>query len=86
MTRYVVRAALAALVIVASARPARADLTGFIGGSSQSQSPGSVVSSDPQRSFRTTTGLAVGFGLLIVGFELEWAHTEWRLGRRERLQ
>lgn len=75
MTRYVVRGALAALLIVAGARPARADLTGFIGGSSQSQSPGSVVSSDPQRSFRTTTGLAVGFGLLIVGFELEWAHT-----------
>jgi opacity protein-like surface antigen len=75
MSRNVVRAALAALVIVAGATPARADLTGFIGGSSQSRAPGSVVSSDPERSFRTTTGLAVGFGLLIVGFELEWAHT-----------
>src|SRR3954467_9980580 len=75
MTRHITRAGLAALVLLLGAAPARADLTGFIGGSNQSQSPGAVVSSNPEHSFRTTTGLAVGFGLLIVGFEVEWAHT-----------
>ena len=75
MTRHITHAGLAALVLLLGAGPARADLTGFIGGSNQSQSPGAVVSSNPEHSFRTTTGLAVGFGLLIVGFEVEWAHT-----------
>src|SRR5690349_5718646 len=75
MRRHIARGVLAALLLVIGARPARADLTAFLGASDQSHAPGAVVSSDPERSFRTTTGLAVGFGLLIVGFEVEWAHT-----------
>lgn len=46
--------------------PASADLTGFIGASS---SP----------TTRPTKGFAIGVGLLIVGFEFEYAHTNEEL-------
>jgi hypothetical protein len=59
------RMALVATAVVAMmgvAAPARADLTGFIG-----------VNTTPAN--RMVRGLAVGSGLLIVGFEFEYANT-----------
>jgi Outer membrane protein beta-barrel domain len=52
--------AAAAPVLAVTAAPARADLTAFVGAQS---SP----------STRATTGVAVGSGILIVGFEVEYA-------------
>src|SRR5262245_62211789 len=48
------------LALLATAHPARADLTAFIG-----------TQSNP--STRTTTGISAGMGVLIVGFEGEYA-------------
>jgi opacity protein-like surface antigen len=53
---------VALLLVVACARPARADLTGFIG-----------ANTTPAN--RPTRGVAIGMGLLIVGFEFEYANT-----------
>jgi hypothetical protein len=53
-------AALTAAMIAATAPPARADITGFLG-------------ANMTPSSRTAKGLAVGAGLLIVGFEFEYA-------------
>jgi len=53
---------LAALVLLTVPRQASADVTGFLG-----------VNTSP--SSRTTKGFAVGAGLLIVGFEFEYADT-----------
>jgi opacity protein-like surface antigen len=50
------------LFILASVAPARADLTGFVG------STATPVN-------RRVTGFAIGTGLLIVGFEFEYAST-----------
>jgi len=50
------------LALLASARPASADLTAFLG-----------VTTTPEN--RTVRGLAGGFGLLIVAFEFEYAST-----------
>ncbi len=56
-----IRRSLVALVlVVASVSPARADVTAFLG-----------VSGTPET--RTGRGFAFGFGLLIVGFEFEYA-------------
>jgi hypothetical protein len=52
----------AALLVLLFAAPAAADITGFIG-----------VNSTPVR--RAVKGVAVGTGLLIVGFEVEYADT-----------
>jgi opacity protein-like surface antigen len=61
MTRT--RTLLLALILLAvSAAPARADLTAFLGAT---MTPAN----------RHVTGLAVGFGLVIVGFEFEYANT-----------
>ena len=54
--------AVALLLVVACALPARADLTGFIG-----------ANTTPAN--RPTRGVAIGMGLLIVGFEFEYANT-----------
>jgi hypothetical protein len=51
-----------ALLVLLFAAPAAADITGFIG-----------VNSTPVR--RAVKGVAVGTGLLIVGFEVEYADT-----------
>lgn len=51
---------LAALLLIAAAAPARADLTVFAG-----------LQNAP--AIRPTTGISVGFGLLIVGWEVEVA-------------
>jgi opacity protein-like surface antigen len=53
---------VALLLVLACARPARADLTGFIG-----------ANTTPAN--RPTRGVAIGMGLLIVGFEFEYANT-----------
>ena len=52
----------AAVLLLLFAAPAAADITGFIG-----------VNSTPVR--RAVKGVAVGTGLLIVGFEVEYADT-----------
>jgi hypothetical protein len=54
--------ALAALLVLAVPAAAFADITAFIG-----------VNTSP--SSRTTTGFAVGAGLLFIGFEFEYAST-----------
>ena len=51
------------VLLVLTAAPARADLTAFIGAQT---SP----------SIRLNKGLAIGAGVLIVGFEVEYAHTQ----------
>jgi len=57
------KAALAAaLLVVGVAAPARADITGFLG----------ATTTPANRAVR---GAAVGAGLLIVGFEVEYAYT-----------
>lgn len=56
------RAGIAALLLLAAAAPARADITAFIG-----------TNTTPDN--RTTRGLSAGVGLLIVGFEFEYANT-----------
>lgn len=55
-------AALSCLVLLGSARPAAADITAFLG-----------VTPTPEN--RTVRGVAGGLGLLIVGFEFEYAST-----------
>ena len=57
---------LASIVLVATATPARADLTGFIG-----------VTTTP--SSRTNGGFSAGTGFLIVAFEFEYAATKENL-------
>lgn len=54
--------ALSLLLIAAGATPARADATAFVGAGTSPQS-------------RLTTGFALGSGLLILGFEIEYAQT-----------
>ena len=53
---------LAAALLAVTAVPARADLTAFIG-------------ANLTPANRQVRGAALGFGLLIVGFELEYAYT-----------
>lgn len=55
-----VRLAIAGLVLL-TAVPARADFTAFLGAT-------------PTTSTRRAQGLAVGSGLLVLGFEVEYAH------------
>lgn len=60
-SRYVARVlTLALVVLAASAAPARADITAFLG-----------VSPTPQNHM--LKGFGVGIGLLVVGFEFEYA-------------
>jgi hypothetical protein len=58
----VLRLALSSVALLACASPAFADATAFLG-----------TASSP--SSRVTRGFAVGFGLVIVGFEFEYADT-----------
>lgn len=51
-----------AVALLATAAPARADLTAFLG-----------ITTTPEN--RTARGLSGGFGFLIVGFEFEYANT-----------
>ena len=56
----VFRGVMAAFVIVATVAPATADITGFIGSATSPTN-------------RLVRGLAVGAGLLVLGFEFEYA-------------
>jgi len=56
------RTLVAAAALLAIATPARADLTGFIGANTTPSS-------------RQVRGGALGFGLLIIGFEFEYSKT-----------
>jgi len=55
-------AGIAALLLTLTAAPARADLTAFLG-----------ANTTPAN--RQVRGAALGFGLLIIGFEMEYAYT-----------
>src|SRR4051812_23579223 len=55
-------AGIAVLLLALTAAPARADLTAFLG-----------ANTTPAN--RQVRGAALGFGLLVVGFELEYAYT-----------
>src|SRR3954465_9410968 len=55
-------AGIAALLLALTATPARADITAFLG-----------ANTTPAN--RQVRGAALGFGLLIVGFEMEYAYT-----------
>lgn len=56
------RAAVVGALLLAIATPARADITAFLG-----------ANTTPDN--RPTRGLAVGIGLLVVGFEFEYSNT-----------
>jgi len=60
--RRIRAAAIAALLSLAAAAPARADATAFIG-----------ANTTPAN--RSVKGLSVGTGLLVLGFEIEYAKT-----------
>ena len=57
---------IAPLLLLATAAPARADLTAFLGRVTAPEN-------------RTTSGFAIGTGLLIVGFEFEYGAVQERL-------
>ncbi len=59
---FVRRAAIIVALLVATAAPARADITAFIG-----------ANTTPEN--RSTRGFAFGVGLLILGFEFEYSNT-----------
>jgi opacity protein-like surface antigen len=62
MRRAFPLALLTLVLLIAAPSRAAADITAFIG-------------VNPTPESRTTTGISVGVGLLIVGFEFEYAHT-----------
>jgi opacity protein-like surface antigen len=62
-------------LFLAAGSTAHADITAFLGASRVRSAPEVVAFEEPDREFRTAKGLAVGFGLVIVGFEFEWADT-----------
>jgi opacity protein-like surface antigen len=69
-------AALAAFSgLLVSVTPARADLTAFIGSSRLTKASAAVTSDGSDHGFRMNKGLAIGFSLVIVGFEFEWANS-----------
>jgi opacity protein-like surface antigen len=61
-TRWILTAAFAAAALTAFPSTASADFTAFLG-------------VNPTPTNRMATGFALGAGLLIVGFEAEYAHT-----------
>ena len=63
MRRFCLLTPVSCLLLMLTAAPARADLTGFIG---RTTTPVD----------RLTKGAAIGTGLLIVGFEFEYAATD----------
>ena len=62
MTRQTTAAVLMCALFLGSARTASADVTAFIG-----------MTPTPQN--HTVRGFALGFGLLVIGFEFEYANT-----------
>jgi opacity protein-like surface antigen len=72
MRRALPTAVLASALLVLAPTRARADLTAFIG-PAFSGSPQDALGDNSHTSF--ARGLSVGVGLLIVGFEFEWANS-----------
>jgi opacity protein-like surface antigen len=70
MARALPIAVLVSALVIAAPAPARADLTAFIG-LAFSGTPEDTPGSNSHTSL--TRGLSVGAGMLIVGFEFEWA-------------
>jgi opacity protein-like surface antigen len=67
---------LAAAGLVAVATPAEADITAFLGTAHVTSAPEVVALNQPEdKEYRTTKGFALGFGLVIVGFEFEYSNT-----------
>jgi opacity protein-like surface antigen len=67
---------LAVAGLVAFAAPARADITAFLGTAHVTSAPEVVALNQLEdKEYRTTKGLALGFGLVIVGFEFEYSNT-----------
>jgi hypothetical protein len=66
MARTLASTALLASVLLIPARQADADVTAFLGFS-------------PTPATHTTKGFALGLNLLVVGFEIEYAHTSERI-------
>src|SRR4051812_33385677 len=60
--RLLRRVATAGLLLLATCAPARADITAFLG-------------ANTTPSTRAVRGAALGFGLLVIGFEGEYAYT-----------
>ena len=69
------RVAVALGLLLGASPRAHADITAFLGASRVTAAPEVVAFEASDKQFRTTKGLAVGFGLVIVGFEFEWADT-----------
>lgn len=63
---------LALVILAGSAAPARADITAFIGASPRSVLPDCRCGDGSK--FSTLKGFSVGAGLIIVGWEFEFAH------------
>jgi hypothetical protein len=62
---------LGLLLVLGAPNSARADLTAFIGGLFRAE----TGFGDLESTARRTQGLSVGFSLIIVGLEFEWAQT-----------
>jgi opacity protein-like surface antigen len=71
----ILRATLVAALVLATSSVASADITAFLGTSRVRAAPEVVALGAPGSEFRVSKGLAVGFSLVIVGFEFEWADT-----------
>ena len=61
-------------LLVLAPRSAHADLTAFIGAAFSGTPQDTIVATTSHTSL--TRGLSVGVGLIIVGFEFEWARTQ----------
>jgi opacity protein-like surface antigen len=76
MPRHVLLRAVTTLVLVAGTSSlAGADITAFIG-TRRTANTTALPVAEPDTSFRLDKGLALGFGLVIVGFEFEWSKTD----------
>jgi opacity protein-like surface antigen len=62
--------------LVLCAAPARADITAFLGTAHVTSAPEVVaLNQQEEKEYRTAKGFALGFGLVIVGFEFEYSNT-----------
>jgi opacity protein-like surface antigen len=71
----ILRAVLLVGLLFATSSVASADITAFLGASRVTAAPEVVALDAGGGEFRATKGLSVGFSLVIVGFEFEWADT-----------
>jgi len=73
MSRSLRTAVLVAGLLAVAPTTARADLTAFIGAAFSGEPQSALVGTESHTS--QTRGLAVGAGMVILGFEFEWAST-----------